>query len=551
MPQSPPHQSDTGTRALSPSIVGSAFVVTPVRYNRGMGESEGLEDGESARGPGLRVFAYAVYEKAELYIAVLDALVEAKERFRLQLRPAEVARELSGVDEAEVAEALERLDGWGNLSRIYDTAAPETLDEFYGKRFLYQLTPAGVAAHEGVRAVRAAGLDAGGRLSAVLLPGIVERLRAVQVEAREPLPDAARLYTLFVDLFGAFTELAENAGRYMSDLSVETSRIAGDDDSFSAYKRAVLMYLDEFVARLVDFVPRIAALITEIDGEVEALIDTAAGADLAPSLAGDDTGPRESFLIRWAGVRAWFLRDADQAPIAESLRLAMLDALGRILAAVGRLNERHLRRVSREADFTQLARWFAVADDDAAVALWDVAFGLYPARHFSELAGDEEVERARSFWDAEPAEVAPRLRATGTRASPGRPGRSADYSATKRARLAALRAQHAQAEAAVARLADRTPARLSDLGLLDRDEFAQLLVVIDAALSAPPVEDRREASTPMVTVRLRPAADATVARVRTVTGTLSCPDHLIEIVPAANVHRRRQEEQEEQEEAVS
>jgi uncharacterized protein (TIGR02677 family) len=502
-----------------------------------MGEIDGMDDGESAGGPGLRVFAYAVYEKAELYIAVLDALVGAKERFRLQLRPAEVARELPGVEEAEVAEALERLAGWGNLSRIYDTAAPETLDEFYSKRFLYQLTPAGVAAHEGVRAVRAAGLDAGGRLSAVLLPGIVERLNAVLVEAREPQPDPARLYTLLVDLFGAFTELADNAGRYMSDLSVETSKIAGDDDSFTAYKRAVLMYLDEFVARLVGFVPRIAAVIGELDDRIEGLVETAAAADLAPSLTGDDAGPRESFLVRWAGVRAWFLREGDQAPIAESLRLAMLDALGRILAAVGRLNERHLRRVSREADFTQLARWFAIADADAAVELWDVGFGLYAARHFGEPAGDEDVERGRSFWDVEPAEVAPRLRAAGRRGSPGRPGRSADYSATKRARLAALRAQHAQAEAAVARLAKRTPARLSDLGLLDHDEFAQLLAVIDAALSTPPVDGRREASTPSVTVRLRPAGDAAVARVRTVTGILSCPDHVIDIVPAANGRR--------------
>lgn len=518
------------------------MAVTPVGYNRGVSETGGVGDGESARGPGLRVFAYAVYEKAELYIAVLDALVGAKNRFRLQLRPVEVARELAGVDEVEVAEALERLAGWGNLSRIYDTAAPETLDEFYSKRFLYQLTPAGVAAHEGVQAVRAAGLDAGGRLSAVLLPGIIERLNAVLVEARELQPDPARLYTLFVDLFGAFTELADNAGRYMSDLSVETSKIVGDDGSFTAYKRAVLMYLDEFVARLVDFVPRVAVVIGELDGQIEGLVETAAGTDLAPSLAGDDAGPRESFLVRWAGVRAWFVREGDRAPIAESLRLAMLDALGRILAAVGRVNERHLRRVSREADFTQLARWFAVADDDAAVELWDVAFGLYPARHFSEAAGDEEVERGRSFWDAEPAEVAPRLRAAGTRASPGRPGRSADYSATKRARLAALRAQHAQAEAAVARLAERTPARLSDLGLLDRDEFAQLLVVIDAALSAPPVDGRREASTSMVSVRLRPANDAATARIRTVTGTLSCPDHLIEIVPAPNVRRGVKEE---------
>lgn len=488
---------------------------------------------EFQRDSELRVFAHALSEKADLYLVVLDVIVAAKERFRLQLRPAEIARHLAGVDETEVAEALDRLEQWGNLTRFYDTAAPETLDEFYSKRFLYQLTPAGAAAHEGVRAVRASGLAAGGRLSAVLLPGIVERLRAIGAEANDPdagTPDPAKLYTLLVDLFGAFAELADNAGRYMTDLAVETSTIAADDESFASYKKAVLAYLDEFVARLTDLVPRIAGLISDLDPVMPSLLVAAAAADLAPSRDGTDDGPRRSFEVRWAGVRDWFVRRDDEHPVAESLRLAMLDALGRILLAVGRLNERHLRRVSREADFLQLARWFADAPAGEAAALWDVAFGLYPARHFTDLAGDEDVERGRSFWDAEPAEIVPRLRASGKRAGAGRPGRGADYGATKRARLAELRAQHRQAQSAAARLALRTPARLSHLGALDSDEFAQFLAVVDAALAAPPSPDgTRQATTPLVTVTLRPTNDGTTAAVRTVAGTLTLPDHLLEI----------------------
>jgi uncharacterized protein (TIGR02677 family) len=478
---------------------------------------------------GLRVFTYAVVEKAQLYVAVVDALVAAKERFTLQLRPGELAQQLPDVTVGEIADALEALEGWGNVTKFYDTAAPETLDEFYAKRFLYQLTEAGVAAHQGVQAVRRAGLDSG-RLSAVLLPGIIERLRAIRAEAAGGRPDAARLYLLVVDLFGAFTELADNAARYMNDLAVETTTITNDDESFTAYKRAVFAYLDEFVARLADTVPLIALAIIELDPDMDDLIALAAAADAAPVATGDDDGVRRSFEARWSGVRAWFLRWDEQPPIADSLRLAMLDALNRILAAVGRLHERHLRRVTREADFTQLARWFATSSAGDAHLLWDRSFGLYPARHFAELAGEEDVERGRSFWDAEPAEVAPRLRAAGTRASPGRPGRAADYSAAKSAGLARLRAEHRQAEMAVARLAGRTPARLSHLGALDVDEFAQFLTVIDAALSARPGRDgTRTASTPLVSVTLRPLPDAPEATISTATGTLRCDDQYLEI----------------------
>lgn len=489
--------------------------------------------------PELRVFAYAVAEKAWLYVPVVDALVAAKERFTLQLRPAEVTRELatagpSTVTEQEVAEALEALERWGNVQRFYDTAAPETLNQFYAKRYLYQLTVEGVAAHRGVQAVRDAGLD-GGRLSAVLLPGIVERLAAVRAEAGAAAPDGGRLYRSFVDLFGTFTELAQNAARYMNDLAVETTAIAADDRSFAAYKGAVFTYLNEFVARLADATPGIAAAITELDPLVPDLVALAAATDAAPVREGEDHGVERTFTERWSGVRSWFIRQGREEPIVDSLRSAMIGAINRILAAVGRLHERHLRRVTREADFTQLARWFAISSQDRADLLWDRAFGLYSARHFTEPAGDEEVERGRSFWEAEPAEVAPRLRAAGTRTGGGRTGRAADYSAAKAAGLARIRAQHRQAALATERLAGRTPSRLSDLGVLDPDEFAQFLALVDAALSSRPHADgTRTAATPLVTVTLRPLAGPHPAQATVVTtaGRLHCDDQLLEITLA-------------------
>lgn len=260
-----------------------------------------------------RVFSYVTAERAELYVAIVDVLVDAKDRFRLQVRPAEVVRDLAvaGREESagEVRDALERLADWGNLTRFYDSASPETLAEFYGKRFLYQLTPEGVAAHQGVQVARRAGLDSGGRLSAILLPGVVERLEAVRAEATNP--DPGRLYALLVDLFAAFAELADNAGRYMSDLAVEITEIV-DDDRFVAYKRAVFAYLNAFVARFTELVPSIAALVVELNPGMPELLAIAAAQDAAPSASGEDAGPLEGFLSRWSGLRGWFCTDADR-----------------------------------------------------------------------------------------------------------------------------------------------------------------------------------------------------------------------------------------------
>ena len=133
----------------------------------------------------------------------------------------------------------------------------------------------------------------------------------------------------------------------------------------------------------------IAEQIAELDDDMPRLVERAASVDTTPTVAGEDDAVRRRLVEQWAGVRAWFVAAGDGDPIVASLRTAMLDAINRILAALDRLHERHLRRVTREADFTQLARWFAVADDQGARLLWDRAFGLYPARHFGELAGDD------------------------------------------------------------------------------------------------------------------------------------------------------------------
>jgi uncharacterized protein (TIGR02677 family) len=542
------------------SVVLANLVPVSTRRVAGLAEDRGrdmtsTEAGgpkASAAGSDLRVFAYTVTEKAEIYLAVVEALMIARERFRLQLRPSEVLRELhldghefrlDGKDFTvdDVGTALEQLAAWGNVSRFYDSAAPETLAEFYGKRYLYQLTQSGWAAHEGVRAVQRAGLAASGRLSGVLLPAIVERLEALRTAGEEDPADGARLYSLCMDLFAVFSELADNSARYMSDLAVAVSDLAGDDDRFLTYKRAVFAYLNDFVARFAEVLPRIQALVGELASAMPELLAAAASTDVAPTPVGTDEGPLVMLQERWAGVAGWFLPDGERQPVADSLRVAMLEALNRILVAVGRLNERHLRRASREADFVQLAHWFAASADQAAHELWDQTFGLWGARHFVQLAGDEEVDRRRSFWEAEPAAVAPRLRATGRRGVPGRPGTGADYRAVKLAKVAALRALRTQAAAAAERLAACTPTRLSELRRLDRQEFAQFLELVGAALASPARADgTRSAVTPTVRVTLRPVVPATRARVWTASGTLRCPDHLLSIALTERLPQNRE-----------
>ena len=486
----------------------------------------------------LDVLSYATAPSAELYVAVMDAVVAAREQFRLQLRPSDVAAAV-GSDRDTAANALHYLAEHGALHRTYDPSEAETLAEFYKGAFLYQLTPAGIAAHRGVQEVLATKMATAGRLSASLLPRIHETLLAIAGDAADG--DDSRLSADFAGLFILVAELADSSATYLRELDAEVNTLAADSDRLAAYKAAVLTYLEKFNRELGAWTPRIVTAIGSLDSEAGGLLSRAARVDAAPRPDGTvDQGPVAELTGRWDGTVGWFCSRPGRPATVEFVTVAMIAAINRVLSAIARLHERRMRRVSREADFVTLAEWFAACSPEEAHQLWDATTGLWSARHFHDPAGDEGVDRRRSFWDAGHAELPPRVRASARRSSPGRPGRRADYARVKRAARERALAAAAQAAAARAALAGRTPARLSDLGALDADEFAALLEVVGAALAESTVDNARSAVLPGATIRLRPVADTAVAVVHTAVGTFTAPDDLLEIDLTGQVTARRE-----------
>jgi uncharacterized protein (TIGR02677 family) len=489
-------------------------------------------EGTSADAPApfdglLAAVAYAVAPNAELYVAVMEAAVDARDRFRLQLRPADIASELP-IDRDTAATALDYLADHGALHRTYDASEAETLNEFYKGAYLYQVTPVGMAAHRGVREMLATRMATAGRLSAGLLPRIHAQLSAIALDAHTS--DDAELSANFTSLFALVSELADSAATYLRELDAEVADLAADGERLSAYKKAVLAYLERFNRELNRWAPQIVEKLIEIAPHIDDMILRAAIVDAAPRPDGTvDESPLEPLMERWDGTVAWFQSVPGRTATADHVSAAMIAAINRVLGAISRLHERRLRRVSREADFTALAGWFANSDPGEAHALWDAATGMWGARHFTDLAGDEEVDRRLSFWDAGRAELAPRLRTSTKRGSTGRPGRRADYAEAKRAAREQAQAAAAQAAAARQRLARQTPARLSDLAVLDPSEFTALLEVLAATLAEHTADGHRRAVLPGATLRLRPSGDGATAKVRTHTGTLTCPDDIIEI----------------------
>lgn len=497
-----------------------------------------IEEGRAVPFDGLLgVLEYTTAPTAELYVAVMDAALDARDRFRLQLRPGDIATAL-GIDRDTAGAALTYLAAKNALHKTYDASEAETLNEFYKGAFLYQLTPAGVAAQKGVREVLATRMATAGRLSAGLLPRIFEALGAIRADADDC--DDNRLLADFTNLFAIFDELADSAATYLRELDAEIGDLAADSDRLSAYKAAVLTYLQRFNRELNLWAPQIVDAIVALEDDAPALLAAAAKLDAAPRPDGTlDDGPIERLTGRWDGTVTWFCARNGRPATADYVSSAMIAAINRVLGAISRLHERRLRRVSREADFTQLAAWFANLPEAAAHELWDATTGLWGARHFSDLAGDESVDRRRSFWDAGQAELPPRVRTAVRRGGPGRTAKRSDYSAVKAQARERAKDAAEQANAARERLAARTPVRLSDIGQLDPAEFGAFLDVLGAALAEHPRDGVRTAVLPGATIRIRTAGDARLAVVRTQHGVFRGPDDIVEIETAAVKARRK------------
>jgi uncharacterized protein (TIGR02677 family) len=488
----------------------------------------------------LTLFSYTVESLAPLYRAVMRLFLEAKGRYRIQLRPDDVAAELrrtgllAELPEGSVDRALDQLVEWGNLRRSHDTGRVATLEDFRRRHFVYQLTAAGEAAERAVGEVLAA-LERSGSLQRVMLGTILRNLLEIRgeleiVDSGGPRPE--RLFELLFNVTEQFRALTENASTFLARLHEAIDQGEVRTEAFLLYKQAVLEYLEQFLGELSEIAPRITREIQGIEAAGgERLVALAAGADAAPTPLGIQD-PAEGLRRKWQGIAAWFVGDGREPATVEHLRAAARGAINRILLVLERLHEKRFRRFSRAADLLRLAGWFdrlegAPGGGERVHRLFQSLFGLFGARHFGGLEEDPDLVRpGTSWWEAPPVPIAPALRSTGRSTALGRTVQIVDHSRVKQLLAERHRREGEAQAAALVRFAGCGPLALADLPPLSPDEFALLLSFLDQLLSAPPGRDgRREAWSRDGRLRLAldPAAPEAFAEVETEAGRLKLP----------------------------
>jgi uncharacterized protein (TIGR02677 family) len=495
------------------------------------------------------VFAHLNAEKAPLYRAILSAFVAERARFALALRPSEIQTALEGASGLallpdEVDSALRQLCDWGNLDDSPDTADAASVEEFYRKRRLYQLSAAGEATEQAL-AVFNEYLHRPGELQTTALHDILELLDALPPLVADERPDDAKLHLTLSSLVDRFEQLTSRAQSFMRGLQRTVDLHGISVEAFLAYKEKLVDYLERFIGELVVASNRAAEAVLGLESMGMSRAFTAATRrELADAL---DAGP-EAFAAaelrwqrRWAGLRRWFIGDGTPSQ-AELLRARARSAIPALLTAVTQINDRRSHRADRAADFSTLARWFAQApDDDAAHRLWRVVFALAPARHLrinTETldARAQKSEPPRTSWlEATPMWLAPRLRTTGRTATRGAALATIDRSAEKAHLTLLARQQAAQLHRASDQLLHGGRRRLAELGPLDLFEFRLFLELLAQALAArTTMETRSHAYSADGSLRivLEPMAGSVWVDVPTTDGIFRGRDHWITIESA-------------------
>lgn len=490
----------------------------------------------------LRVFAHLSAPNAAAYRAVLAVFIEAKERFRLHLRPDDILSELPQIsDGVELDALLTYLVDHGNLVATADTADVRTVDDFYRARFLYQLSRAGEAAEDAM-ALFHARLEAPGELQTQALADIRTHLGALEELLTSSPEDVARVHQTVTLIFARFAGLAEQARSFIGSLQRSLDLQAAPVEDFLGYKQHLIGYLERFLLELAvtsgDVVARLERLET---AGIETALHSAADRDVADQIRQDEVAraaARTRWRRRWHGLRGWFIGDGAPSQ-AQLLRARTRTAIPALLHALDRLHDRRLKRSDRVADFRTLARWFALSPDDSyAHSLWHAAFLLAPCRH---LTVDDATLAARaaspvppttSWLDDAPMLIHPRLRSSGRLHLPGRRPVVLDHGLAKvelRRRLAVEAEQLSRARQLIASGQAR---RLSEFATLPDDAFGVMLDCLGAALarrSDPHGTVRCTSGDGSLTIVCEPLPEAPEAAVTTDSGVFRGPDMLLTI----------------------
>ncbi|HET9690889.1 MAG TPA: TIGR02677 family protein [Acidimicrobiales bacterium] len=363
--------------------------------------------------------------------------------FFSEFSPDEVTARLADaghpLDAAIVADRLESLRRWGNLTVSSATGEPASLADYYRRRNRYLITRGGQEVHDLAEGVLSR-VDQVGDVSTSRLRAVLAALRDLQA-IDVPSIDAQRLADMVAAVFDPYQAFTSEISQFFADLNRWQNRYDLTPDEFGFFASVLVGY----VADRLDDIERasrpIASCLRAL-GETVPLIVGRVARGLAGAVEQAGLGGAVAVTTRpgtsagdWALLAGWFVPSSSREARIDRLRGEAVAAVRTLTLNLVRLSRTGIGASSRRGDLLRLAAMVAGAPSgDHAATLLAAALGLHPARHLGLAAADDAdpVATTTSWWHAPAAPVPVSLRERGDTAARGVASPLADRSAARR-----------------------------------------------------------------------------------------------------------------------
>lgn len=376
---------------------------------------------------GRRLFRYVTGDEWRDYRAIMGIFAGT---FFSEFTHEQVADRLAAgglvLDPAVVADRLESLKRWGNLTVSSAVGSPTSLADYYRRRSRYLITRAGQEVHELVEGVLTR-VDEVRDVSTGRLRSLHDALAALA--AVDPAHvDPARLADLVRAAFDPHQAFTSEITQFFAALNQWQSRYDLDADELRFFAEVLVGYvaerLDEIermsrpIGRLLhDLAPRVATIVEHANRGLAARVEDAGlEASVIVSRAAGST------VDDWEHLVGWFVGGPGEPSRIERLGNQAVSAIRTLTLNLARLSRVGIGASSRRVDFLRLARFFHDAHPDDVPRLGVAAFGLAPTTHWGVLAedADDPVGTATPWWTAPRALVPESLRERGDTTNRGR-----------------------------------------------------------------------------------------------------------------------------------
>lgn len=420
-------------------------------------DSSSLQGAAQAR----LLFRYLGGEEWQEYRAIMSVFAGT---FFSEFAPEDVIaalREKSvDIDENVVAERLESLRRWGNLTVSTAIGNPSSLDDYYKRRHRFLITRAGQDVYDVVEGVLhriddVSDVQAGRLrdLQRALVQLIQYSERGLDTVPGNDIVDVVRR------VFDPHESFSQEITQFFASLNQWQSRFDLAPEEITFFAEVLVGYVSEQLVEIERMARPIASSLKAIEPYIDEVVQRSRSG-LAARV--NEAGLSESVSVRysaganrqdWDHLMRWFGASADSQSRLESLMRQALAAVRTLTGNLTRLSRVGAGSVSRRADFLKLAGMVNAAEDVQTVQqLMAAAFGMFPSRHLGLLAADAEdpVGTGTSWRRAPRADVPVSLRERGEVAQRGKvtPVRNR---AQEREQLRHRRHREREAEAQTAR----------------------------------------------------------------------------------------------------